>query len=375
MKVLALEPYYGGSHRAFLDDWSAHSRHAWTILGLPPFKWKWRMRHSAYTLAEQVRERIEAGEHWDLLFCSDMLDLAAFRGLAPAGLRQIPSIAYFHENQLTYPVRHESERDYHFGYTNMTTALAATRVWFNSAFNRDSFLDALPAFLKRMPDYQPLDAVERIRGKSSIQPQGVRALPSRGERQPGPLRILWAARWEHDKNPRLFFEALGQLRSRGVDFRLSVIGENFRDVPDVFALAKKRFGDRIDRWGYQPTRADYEAALQAADVIVSTADHEFFGVSVVEALVAGAWPVLPRRLAYPELLSAVDPGEAESFFYDGTAGGLADRLRRLACRLEAGDLWQGDPRRAARAVARFTWPHLAPRLDDAVESLTADQAR
>ena len=160
MKALALEPYYGGSHRAFLDDWSAHSRHDWTILGLPPFKWKWRMRHSAYTLAEQVRERIDAGEHWDALFCSDMLDLAAFYGLAPAGLRQIPSVAYFHENQLTYPVQHESERDYHFGYTNMTTALAATRVWFNSAFNRDSFLDALPAFLADVEDSDPEDPTD-----------------------------------------------------------------------------------------------------------------------------------------------------------------------------------------------------------------------
>ncbi len=369
MRVLALEPYYGGSHRAFLDDWSAHSHHEWTTLGLPPFKWKWRMRHSAYTLAEQVRERIEAGERWDLLFCSDMLDLAAFYGLAPAELRQIPSVAYFHENQLTYPVRHESERDYHFGYTNMTTALAAARAWFNSAFNRDSFLEALPAFLKRMPDYQPSEAPERIRAKSSIHPQGVREMPPRGERRPGPLRILWAARWEHDKNPQLLFDALGQLESRGIDFRLSVIGEQFRDVPEVFAWAWEHFRDHIDRWGHQHTRADYEAALLEADAIVSTADHEFFGVSVVEAIAAGALPVLPRRLAYPEILADADPADETLFFYDGTADQLAGRLRLLAQRVAGGDLWQGDPHRGVRAVQRFTWPELAPRLDTALENL------
>ena len=60
MKVLALEPYYGGSHKAFLDGWRAHSRHEWTILGLPAYKWKWRMRHAALTFAEQVRERTAA---------------------------------------------------------------------------------------------------------------------------------------------------------------------------------------------------------------------------------------------------------------------------------------------------------------------------
>ena len=369
MKILALEPYYGGSHRAFLDDWGAHSRHDWTILGLPAFKWKWRMRHSAYTLAEQVRKRIEAGEHWDALFCSDMLDLAAFYGLAPASLRQIPSVAYFHENQLTYPVQHESERDYHFGYTNMTTALVATRVWFNSAFNRDSFLAALPAFLNRMPDYQPFEAVERISAKSEIRPQGVHAMPPRGERRPGPLRILWAARWEHDKNPKLLFDALTRLRSAGIDFRISVVGEQFRDAPEIFAQAKERFRDHIDRWGYQKTRGKYEAALHVADVIVSTADHEFFGISVVEAIAAGALPILPRRLAYPEILSGIPPADEELFFYDGTARSLADRLTLLSRQLATGDLWQGDPHRAIRAVERFTWPRLAPRLDDALAQL------
>jgi glycosyltransferase involved in cell wall biosynthesis len=371
MRILALEPYYGGSHKAFLDGWSAHSRHTWTVLGLPAFKWKWRMRHSACTFAGQVRERLAAGERWDVLLCSDMLDLAAFYGLAPAELRHIPSVAYFHENQLTYPVQFESERDYHFGYTNMTTALAATRVWFNSAFNRDSFLEALPGFLKRMPDYQPLEVVDQIRAKSEVWPQGVNKMPPRGERPPEPLRILWAARWEHDKNPQLLFDALKELKARRVGFRVSVVGEQFRDTPDVFAWAEGYFRDQIDRWGYQQTRADYEAALREADVIVSTADHEFFGVSVVEAIAAGALPLLPRRLAYPEILSGIAEADEELFFYDGSARELSARLAMLAEYLRKGDLWRGDPQRAARAVQRFTWSKLAPRLDEALENLSA----
>lgn len=369
MKLLALEPYFGGSHKAFLDGWRAHSRHDWTVLDLPPFKWKWRMRHAALTFADQVRERVAAGERWDALFCSDMLDLAAFLGLTPEIMRGMPSIAYFHENQLTYPVRHESERDYHFGYTNMTTALAATRVWFNSAFNHDSLLGALPGFLKRMPDHQPLDAIERIREKSAIHPPGIGGFPPRGERRSGPLRILWAARWEHDKNPELFFEAMERLKKYGVDFRISVIGEQFRDSPEVFAKARGQFRDHIDRWGYQESRAEYEAALLDADVTVSTADHEFFGISIIEAIAAGALPVLPRRLAYPEILAGVGAEDKKLFFYDGSARELADRLGALAKRVAEGALWRGDPRRTARIVERYTWPKLAPRLDAAIEEM------
>ena len=366
LQILALEPYYGGSHKAFLDGWIEHSRHRWTVLGLPPFKWKWRMRHGAYTLAEQVANLFAAGRYWDVLFCSDMLDLASFYGLAPAKLREIPSVVYFHENQLTYPVRHENERDYHFGYTNMTTALAATQVWFNSTFNRDSFLEALPAFLKRMPDFQPTEVVERIRAGSTIVPPGIREMPQRGVRRPGPLRILWAARWEHDKNPELFFDALRRLEQNGVDFRLSVIGEQFRDSPEIFATAHEHFQLHINRWGYQESRAEYEATLLDTDLIVSTAEHEFFGISVVEAIAAGALPVLPYRLAYPEILHDLDSDDNALCFYQGDAAELADKLALLARRAATGDLWHGDTRRVIRLVERFAWPNLAPRIDDAL---------
>lgn len=51
MRVLALEPYYGGSHRAFVDGWASRSRHDWTVLTLPAHHWKWRMRGAAVTMA------------------------------------------------------------------------------------------------------------------------------------------------------------------------------------------------------------------------------------------------------------------------------------------------------------------------------------
>jgi len=371
MKVLALEPYHGGSHKAFLDGWSVRSRHDWTILGLPAYTWKWRMRHGAITLADEVRERIEPGHAWDVLFCSDMLNLAEFLGLSSADLRMLPSVAYFHENQFTYPARHETEHDYHFAFTNITTALAATQVWFNSAFHRDAFLGAMSAFLARMPDHQSLDTVDRIRDKSRVYSPGVVDFPPRGPREPGPLRILWAARWEHDKNPETFFEAIGILKSRGIAFRLGVIGEQFTETPFVFDNAKEQFRTHIDRWGYQKTRREYEAALIEADVIVSTADHEFFGISIVEAIAAGAYPLLPNRLAYPEVLASEEPAETSEFFYQGKAEELSRRLTELAQRIRQDDLWNGDPTRAIRAVSRFNWSQRAPRLDAAIEELQA----
>ncbi len=328
------------------------------------------MRHSAMTLAGEA-ERLAAGERWDLLLCSDMLNLAEFRGLAPAAIHALPSVAYFHENQLTYPVRFEQERDLHFGLTNLSTALAASEVWFNSTFHRDELQAAIPRVLKRMPDHQPFDAVDRIGEKSRVWPQGIAEMPERGPRQGGPLRVLWAARWEFDKDPETFFEALEIARAEGMELRLTVLGESSKRVPEVFGRARESFAAEIDRWGFLPRRADYVEALAEADVMVSTARHEFFGVGVAEAMAAGCYPLVPRRLSYPEVLTGLGDAAGEHF-YDGSARRLADRLGELAGRRE--DLWRGDPERGRRAVARFAWPVLRPRLDDALESVAAGDA-
>ena len=372
MHILALEPYYGGSHQAFLDGWSAHSRHEWTVSGLPAYKWKWRMRHSAATFAAQVAERLKRGEVFDLLFCSDMLNLAEFKGLAPGPVRDLPSVAYFHENQLTYPVLHPDERDLHFGMVNFTTALAANQVWFNSAFHRTTFLDALVEFLSRMPDFNSLERIEEIRLKSLVYPQGIAEPPAVGERRPGPPRILWVARWEHDKNPGLFFETLYRLQAESFDFRVSVMGEQFSTGPVEFEQARARLADRIERWGFQPLREEYERALAEADIVVSTANHEFFGVGIVEAVAAGAFPLLPRRLAYPEIFASIDQRDADRFFYDGSAGHLASKLAELLRRITDNRLWEGRPDRLTRVVEKYYWRNLAPQLDDALEKVAGE---
>lgn len=334
------------------------------------------MRHSAITLSEQVAQRSLDGEEWDILFCSDMLSLAEFRGLVPEPVRSLPSIVYFHENQVTYPVQHEKEYDYHFAFSNMTSALAADQVWFNSQFHCDDFLTGLGDFLRRMPDYQPLDQLNAIRSKASIHPPGIDSMPTRGKRRDGPIRILWAARWEHDKNPECFFDAVDILHSEGVDFRLSVIGGGeSRQILPVFEDAHDRFKAHVDHWGYQETIAEYHAVLAEADVIVSTADHEFFGIGIVEAVAAGVFPLVPNRLAYPEVLAHSDAAEKISFLYDGSTRTLAARLADLAQLVEKSDLWQGDAGRGIRTVDKFRWDSLVPVWDAELLQLCNDKVQ
>jgi glycosyltransferase involved in cell wall biosynthesis len=323
------------------------------------------MRHSAITFASRAEELLNKRQCPDMLFCSDMLNLAEFTALAPVEISKLPRVIYFHENQLTYPVRVEDQRDYQFAMTNLTSALAADAVWFNSTFHMNTFLEALVKFLKSMPDFQPLEAVDSIRAKSSVHHPGIADLESSTVRKPGPLRILWAARWEHDKNPELFFEALEILKEKNVRFRFSVIGQSFRDQPDVFTRARESFYDNIDHWGYQKTRPGYESVLQQADVIVSTADHEFFGIGVVEAIAAGAYPIVPDRLSYPEIIGLAEIEKKEQFFYDGSSRELTGKLTRLADRINKGALFLNSNVPAA-LTDRFKWRNLAFNYDQAL---------
>lgn len=370
MRVLALEPFYGGSHKAFLDGWVRRSRHRWTLLTLPARKWKWRMRQAAPLFAAELAERVAGGQGWDRLLCSDMLHLAELEGLAPRCVAELPAVVYFHENQLTHPVRVDKERDLHFAISNLWTALAADAVWFNSAFHREELLAAAPKLLRRMPDARPAGVAEAIAERSAVEPPGVPEPPPRAARTPGPLRVLWAARWEWDKAPEVFFRAVTGLVERDVPLRLSVVGEAYRERPEVFDRARSRLADRIDHWGWL-TRPEYRRVLAQADVFVSTAEHEFFGLAAVEAMVAGVRPLLPERLSYPELLEAAERPDVRECLYRGGARGLARKLRALA----EGALPPPRPPGVDEAVARFLWPRRAAALDAALEEVEPRGAR
>lgn len=372
MRVLGLNPYAGGSHRAFMEGWRAHSRHEMSILELPGRHWKWRMRHGAWTLAEKARALVASGQRFDAVAATDMLDLPTWRAFAPAALGSLPTVIYFHENQLCYPSPTPDPRDLHFGFTNLMSAALADEAWFNSEWHQNEFYDASAELLARVPDHAPTSALERARSRSAVLYPGF-ALSDTGRdeaaRAGQTCHLLWAARWERDKAPEDFFAALRELVRRNVEFRVSVIGRSAETEPPLFTDARRELGDRVVDWGWQERRAAYERVLRDADIVVSTARHEFFGIAMVEAVAAGAFPLLPERLAYPEVFESFPRAGLDPGTHDGTVEHLVSRLEELCTRHARGDLWQGDPDRGARSVEGYKWPRAARALDERLEAV------
>lgn len=215
----------------------------------------------------------------------------------------------------------DRDRDFHFGWLQVLSCLAADTVAFNSHFNLQSFVESIPALTKMIPDKAQRPNAEElqttIRAKSLVAHFPVVAPPpplappplaplstpaAAAAAEVPPLVIVWPHRWEYDKQPDVFFKVLKDILPH--DFRLVLLGESFSEVPKEFAEAHAWLSEagKILHWGFAPSKDDYFKLLRASDVVVSTAAHEFFGVSTVEAVMAGCYPLCPGGLAYPELL-------------------------------------------------------------------------
>lgn len=361
MDVLLVSPYHSGSHEAWAGGYARASAHQVELITMPGRFWKWRMHGGPVTLAEATHRRIAEGLAPNVILTTDMLDVATYIGL----LRDpdTPVAVYFHENQFSYPVSPRSNADLTFAAMNWKSMLAADQIYFNSQFHMDEVFARLPGFLKNFPDHRHLHRVDEVHSRSSVLPIGIEPLATSNDvATPGePPLILWAQRWEHDKNPAEMIEAVDALIASGASFRIALAGENFRNEPAEFLAARDRWGNRLIHFGWADRR-DYDALLREADVVISTALHEFFGIAVVEAVAAGAWPILPNRLSYPEIL---DPAHQDEHLYDD----FEELVDMLKAAIEDVDGRRDLARKRAEFYSRYEWRNVAPMYDAALETL------
>jgi len=304
-RLLMIEPYWGGSHRAFLEGLRRRLEIACTLLTLPPRKWKMRMQLAAFWAAERIEKMAARGEVFDAALCSTFLDLSTLRAqLCRRGIH-LPLAVYFHENQFSYPGQVDDPSRYQFTAINFASAMAADSLAFNSRYNLETFLAGVRQYLKKAADMDLTHLAEAVAAKSRVLYPGIDfsaidAAPA-SPKEAGVPVIVWNHRWEHDKDPKTFFGSLFAISDAGADFGLIVLGEQFASCPEIFATARERLSHHVLHFGYEPSRHAYACQLKRGDIVVSTARQEFFGMAVLEAVRAGCRPLVPDSLAYREI--------------------------------------------------------------------------
>ncbi|KAK8803815.1 hypothetical protein WA158_001509 [Blastocystis sp. Blastoise] len=300
MTILLCEGFYGGSHKQMID--LLQSVLDCKVITLRAKKWHWQMRLGAFQLSEQIG----IDEEFDTLFCTSTFSLPELLSLRP-NLMSSHKILYFHENQLEYPVSDEKERDFQFGWIQILSCLVADEIWFNSKWNMDSFLNNLNSFINKTPERKPKGLKDRIINKCQVYYYPIQ-LPKLtldnvdiNNNEEKPIHIVWPHRWEFDKDPETFINTLYELENQNIPFYVSIIGEQYEEIPQCLIDVKTKLSTHILHYGYLPTKEDYYKVLLESDICVSTAIHEFFGVSMIEAALLGCLCICPNKLSYPEI--------------------------------------------------------------------------
>jgi glycosyltransferase involved in cell wall biosynthesis len=368
-RILLLSAYDAGSHRRWREQLVlSQPEFEWHVLALSPRFFRWRIRGNALTWLNEPLLK----EPWDLLLVTSMVDLASVRGFHP-NLAHTPALLYMHENQFAYPASDGQHNSIDPQMVNLYAAIAAEVILFNSDWNRRSFLDGIQQLFRKLPDGIPEGTLELIAVKSRVLPVPIDdhvflnkvecQNPEAGERlwrnslEPGPgelpLRIVWAARWEYDKGPDRLLAILQELESRAANFQVCVLGESFRKVPEAMTTIQQQFAHRLVQFGYASSRSGYYEWLASADVILSTALHEFQGLAVLEAVAAGCVPIVPAREVYPELF-------APEYLYPDCGGDIPAEAAYAAALIEKQAVDGLRDRLTVPDVQRFSLGALKP---------------
>ncbi len=319
-RVWLLSAYHADSHAAWTDWLTAtFTEFDWQVLALPGRHFAWRIRGNPLSWLDAL-----PAERPDLILATSMVDLATLKGLHPR-LHDVPCWLYFHENQFAYPQSRRQFRSLDPCMVQIYAALTADRILFNSRFNRDSFFNGVEALMQRLPDHRPAGLRARLEARAELLPVPVKPIKPAKSRDHG--LIVWNHRWEYDKSPERFATAVMALDALGLDFRLALLGKRAERVPEPLARLRNELPQRIVADGHLP-RGEYESLLGRAGIVVSTAVHEFQGLSVLEAASAGARPLVPDALCYPEQYPdeyRYDPDDPKALI-DRLAGWLTGAL-------------------------------------------------
>ena len=307
--MLFVESYGAGSHLRIAQILQEQSSHQIDIVLLARDHWRSLAFAGHRAIAAAMKD--VPSSHYDAVVFSGPADVARSASALPERWGRVPIISYFHESQWTYPAD-GVDRLPHL-ISHLEAVEASDVVLFNSRYHREVFYKSAWSHQSSFVRAIARRVLSEHWAKADVVSPPVETR-RRESRRGDLLTIAWSARWEQDKRPDLLLRIVDRLLKAGANLELHILGcdmDRWMAAPEMNDAILKAIHPHS---GFL-CREEYEAVLSAATLWLSTAEHEFFGVSAIEAAMLGAVPVVPDGLAYRETLPSAftyPPGDVDA---------------------------------------------------------------
>lgn len=182
----------------------------------------------------------------------------------------------------------------------------------------------------------------------------------------GPVRLLFIGRLSERKGPDIAIDAVADLRTRGVDAQLEIVGRAFPGREEI----ERSLEDRVRRLGlmgvvtFSGELPEPWSALERSDIAIVPSREEPFGNTAIEAMLACRPVVVADVQGLSEITAATNgPVLATS----GDPHSFADRLESMIFNWPAAVARASQSRQAARD--RFGLDRYAMEISAIVDSL------
>jgi glycosyltransferase involved in cell wall biosynthesis len=199
--------------------------------------------------------------------------------------------------------------------------------------------------------------VELIRSKSTVVPLGLNLNNVAVSKDPSDEPIfLWNHRWEYDKCPEDFLALLSKLAKRDYRFKVVILGQSKLNKSQILKLIPENLKEHILHVAPNSEVEEYRSWLSRSHILFVTAIQDFFGLSVVEGIAHGLYPLLPNRICYPERI----PQELHhQYLYHSEEDGLS----KLCSILDSGS-WRNPNENLLSYCKQYDWSSVGKTYDE-----------
>jgi alpha-1,3-mannosyltransferase len=238
-------------------------------------------------------------------------------------------------------------KELHFRHITRRSARAYERIFASSQSDADTFSRVAPHKTITMPNGVDIKKWSNV---GSVEPL---------------TTMVYIGRFSENKRIPLLFPVVRELSSTSQKWRLYVVGkESDFTARQLSAIAAQEGLDGQVKIIPNPTKREIAEILKRASYIVSASAYEGFGLSIVEGLSAGLYPLVSSIPAFASLVHSTGRGQLLDF---GNPAEAASIIRNK--HLSLARAYSAERKQNIIAAGLYDWQSTAARMIEEYRSI------